>query len=283
MAEPIVVRRSQPFWLGGAAASGAAVFTHPIDQTKYRSQTLGGRHRLIDIAANTYATGGLRNFWTGLTASFLRQSTYGVTRFGTYAYLKEGRLPRVISESSWNTIVSGAIAGFAAGLTGGPAELILVRMCSDGIKPKENQFKYRNSLEGLYRIAKEEGFARVFRGTSMTCLRSVVLNASQLSSYDFIKRNLIATGHFEDNTLVYLLSSATAGTLATTLCAPIDVVKSRVQAATASGVSARLVLLQSLKSEGLPVLFRGWLPGWLRMMPNTILTFAFLEQLRKMF
>ena len=57
----------------------------------------------------------------------------------------------------------------------------MVRMCSDGVKPLAQRLGYRNALHGLYRIAKDEGTSRVFRGMGATCLRSVIMNASQLS------------------------------------------------------------------------------------------------------
>lgn len=43
------------------------------------------------------------------------------------------------------------------------------------------------------------------------------------------------------------------------------------------------ILTSSIRHEGLRVLFRGWLPAWLRMVPNTCLTFVFFEQLKRVF
>lgn len=40
------------------------------------------------------------------------------------------------------------------------------------------------------------------------------------------------------------------------------------------------VLTRSLKAEGPGFLFRGWTPAWMRLAPNTVLIFIFLEQLR---
>jgi hypothetical protein len=54
-------------------------------------------------------------------------------------------------------------------------------MCSDGVKEPAKRVNYRNAFHGLYRIAVDEGLKNVFRGTGVTVLRSVVMNASQLS------------------------------------------------------------------------------------------------------
>jgi dicarboxylate transporter 10 len=121
------------------------------------------------------------------------------------------------------------------------------------------------------------------------------MNASQLVSYDFFKETLLAHG-LENGMPLHILSSALSGTVATTICAPADVVKSRVMNASGNDGPVKL-LMESLKKEGPRFLFKGWLPAWsesplvfvmvvewlmvVRLTPNTICMFVFLEQLRK--
>lgn len=121
------------------------------------------------------------------------------------------------------------------------------------------------------------------------------------ASYDIIKENLLRTGYFADRTPLHLITAVCGGTIAVTLVAPVDVIKSRVQSASKSRVSDepqnrdfrrhRVVALtrqpvlsvvsHALRTEGVSVLFRGWLPAWCRMTPQTALTFVFYEQLRR--
>lgn len=79
-------------------------------------------------------------------------------------------------------------------------------------------------------------------------------------------------------------ASLIAGTVATTVCAPADVLKSRMQSmASENGVKSPglvSVFRRSLANEGPVFLFKGWFPAWIRLGPNTVLTFVFLEQLR---
>lgn len=57
-------------------------------------------------------------------------------------------------------------------------------------------------------------------------------------SYDLFKEALVGTGKFGgDDTKTHLLSSALGGTVAVTLVAPIDIVKSRVQSSRGNIVS----------------------------------------------
>lgn len=57
-------------------------------------------------------------------------------------------------------------------------------------------------------------------------------------SYDIIKENLLKTGYFTDTTPLHLITAVCGGTIAVTLVAPVDVIKSRVQSATRQRVSA---------------------------------------------
>jgi dicarboxylate transporter 10 len=59
----------------------------------------------------------------------------------------------------------------------------MVRMCADGTLPPSQRLHYKNAIHGLYRIWKEDGLARCFRGVQLTLARSVVMNAAQLSWY----------------------------------------------------------------------------------------------------
>ncbi|WWD17577.1 hypothetical protein CI109_102018 [Kwoniella shandongensis] len=278
-----IAMREHPVWLGGAAAMMSVCITHPIDQTKIRSQTQIVRLGMTATARQTVRSSGFFGLWHGLSGSLLRQATYGTARFGVYAKLKEidGRSKNAEKNSRWKLVKNGAIAGLVAGAVGAPGDLVMVRMSADGIKSPEQRLNYPSALHGIYRIARDEGLSKVFRGFGATCLRNVILNASQLPCYDVVKARLLRTGYIDDGIPLHLLTSAIGGTISVTLCAPVDVMKSRIQSSTLEGVVN--IVKRSLRAEGVSVLFRGWLPAWYRMMPSTMLTFAFLEQLRKVF
>lgn len=169
----------------------AVMFTHPIDQTKIRSQLQRSRTSMLETARRTVRTSSVLGLWEGLTGSLLRQATYGAARFGIYAELKE-RDRRKGRKGS--LVLNGAIAGLVSGIVGAPAgksikpgmsdkkELVMVRMCADVSLPVEQRSQYRNAFHGLYRIAKEDGLARCFHGIQLTTARSIVMNSTQLSA-----------------------------------------------------------------------------------------------------
>lgn len=113
----------------------------------------------------------------------------------------------------------------------------MVRLSTDALRPPSARFNYPNALSGLVSIARTEGLASVFRGWGPTCARSVVMNASQLSCYDLIKAWLLSTGRWREGVPLHLVTATMGGTVAVTLCSPLDVLKSRVQNSRTGGVS----------------------------------------------
>lgn len=70
------------------------------------------------------------------------------------------------------------------------------------------------------------------------------------------------------------------GAVATTLCQPVDVLKTRAMNAKPGEVKSILSLVKNTAKEGPLAFFKGYIPAFVRLAPHTILTFVFLEQLR---
>ncbi|KAF2651722.1 putative DIC1-mitochondrial dicarboxylate carrier protein [Lophiostoma macrostomum CBS 122681] len=285
------IKRKEPFWLGGAAASMAACCTHPLDQTKYRMQVLSTRISLIEAVRAFAIRDGIFSLWTGISASILRQSTYSTTRFALYGYFS-AKLAAMSSSphrpvSAPLTIASAGLAGGIAGVVGNPAEVILVRMCADGAKPPAERFGYKHAFDALLRVGREDGVAAYFRGLGPNIVRSVLMNVSQIATYAEAKKQLIRGLDMKDNIGTHVAASFVAGTVATTVCAPADVLKSRFQNATNSSSAGRVSIVRyvvdTAAKEGPGFLMKGWTPAWLRLAPNTVLTFVFMEKLKSFF
>lgn len=117
-------------------------------------------------------------------------------------------------------------------------------------------------------MVHQEGVTSLFRGLTPNLARAVLMNVSQLATYDFFKGSLLSSGYFEEGTLLHFSASFLAGTVATTVCSPADVVKARVMAAQGSGSGVIGALGDSVRKEGVKFLFRGWSPAWIRLSPN---------------
>ncbi|TFK30707.1 dicarboxylic acid transporter [Coprinopsis marcescibilis] len=279
-----------PFWLGGIAASMAATCTHPLDVTKVRMQTLEHdgvkRPSTIHIIHSSIKQSGVRSLYTGLSASLMRQMSYSLVRLGSYERIKEHMSKDGRHFSFLKSLLAASVAGGLGGLVGNPADVLFIRMTSDIVRPPEGRYNYSNAISGLVSLVREEGFKGLTTGIGTNMFRAVLMNASQVGSYEFCKANLLSKRipglgyQLQDNLVLHLISSTLAGTFATTVCSPADVVRSRVMASS-EGLSPAKVLVDSLRQEGIRFLFKGWTPAFIRLAPNTILLFVFYEQIKR--
>ena len=214
---------------------------------------------------------------TQLSASLLRQLTYSTTRFGIYSELKETFSTARSSPSLPSLIAMASTSGFLGGIAGNPADVLNVRMQHDAALPVEKRRNYKNAVDGLFRMTREEGWRSLWRGVWPNSMRAVLMTASQLASYDAFKRTLLSQTSLEDNLTTHFTASLLAGFVATTVCSPIDVIKTRVMSAK-DAESLLGLLSRTVKHEGIGWVFRGWVPSFVRLGPHTIATFLFLEQ-----
>ncbi|KAK1481231.1 hypothetical protein CCUS01_04343 [Colletotrichum cuscutae] len=300
-----------PFWFGGSASSMAACVTHPLDLANESLDSWYQTQALLRAVANNETTTslpkqevrrpdapknmvgtfthiirnhGVTGLYNGLSASLLRQMTYSTVRFGAYEEMKiratranDGKPP------SFPVLVAMAsAAGFIGGISGNAADVLNVRMQQDAALPAAERRNYSHALEGMLRMAREEGIMSWFRGVLPNSMRAAAMTASQLASYDTFKGMLIRHTPMGDNLTTHFTASFLAGVMAATVTSPIDVIKTRVMSAsTQEGLAHTLAKIY--KAEGLGWMFKGWVPSFLRLGPQTICTFVFLEMHRKVY
>ncbi|KAJ3480162.1 hypothetical protein NLI96_g8549 [Meripilus lineatus] len=282
--------QSYPFWLGGIGASSAAVCTHPLDVTKVRMQTMLAsaqtkRPTMFSVIRSSIAEAGVRSLYTGLSASLLRQMTYSLVRLGSFEPIKAS-LSSDGPPSPATTFLAAMLAGALGGMAGNPADVVFVRMTSDLTRPPEQRYGYSNAFTGVASLVKAEGPMGLARGLGTNLTRAILMNGSQVGSYDLFKRYLLSHPvpileyQFHDNLLCHIAASILAGTVATTVCSPADVMRSRLMSAPGDA-SPIAILKESLRNEGPRFLFKGWTPAWIRLGPNTVLMFVFYELLSR--
>ncbi|RVX76078.1 hypothetical protein B0A52_00435 [Exophiala mesophila] len=279
-----------PFWFGGSAASLAAVVTHPLDLIKVRLQTRTAQapKTTLGTIAFVFRNEGVLGLYAGLSAALLRQLTYSTVRFGVYEDLKTRFAPQPTEsnpkprQSLFNLVLMSSAAGFLGGIAGNPGDVLNVRMQSDASKPLDQRRNYKHALDGLIRMVREEGPASIFRGVEANSARALLMTSAQLASYDVFKQMCLQKLGMSDNLSTHFTASLAAGFVATTLCSPVDVIKTRVMSA-GDKVSILSVLTKATRKEGLLWMFRGWVPSFIRLGPQTICTMVFFEQHKKLY
>jgi dicarboxylate transporter 10 len=230
-------------------------------------------------------TQGPLGLYNGLSAALLRQLTYSTVRFGVYEDLKSRFNPRPTPTNPTpktpllSLVLMSSTAGFLGGIVGNPADVLNVRMQSDFAKPPAERRNYKHALDGLVRMFREEGPSSIFRGVGANSARAVLMTASQLASYDVFKGWILSNRVYpmRDSLLTHFTASLAAGFVATSVCSPVDVIKTRVMSA-AGKVNIIQLLRDATRHEGYLWMLRGWVPSFIRLGPQTIFTMMFFEQ-----
>ncbi|KFO26837.1 Mitochondrial dicarboxylate carrier [Fukomys damarensis] len=224
---------------------------------------------MTGMALQVVRTDGILALYNGLSASLCRQMTYSLTRFAIYETVRD----RLTKGSQgpvpfYSKVLLGGISGLTGGFVGTPADLVNV--------------SYAHALDGLYRVAREEGLRRLFSGATMASSRGALVTVGQLSCYDQAKQLVLSTGYLSDNILTHFVSSFIAGGCATFLCQPLDVLKTRLMNSKGEYQGVFHCAVETAKLGPL-AFYKGLFPAGIRLIPHTVLTFVFLEQLRKHF
>ncbi|KAK8150400.1 Mitochondrial dicarboxylate transporter [Beauveria asiatica] len=264
-----------PFWFGGSASSMAACVRL---QTRHGNAPKNMSGTFVHILKND----GIVGLYSGISASLMRQLTYSTVRFGVYEELKM-RYTRSGRTTTFPALTAMAVtAGFLGGIAGNFADVINVRMQHDAALPPDQRRNYKHALDGMARMARDEGLSSYFRGWLPNASRAAVMTAGQLATYDTFKGILIEYTPMGDNLTTHFSASFLAGLAAATATSPIDVIKTRVMSS-----SQKQDILQVIKdisrTEGMGWMFKGWVPSFLRLGPHTICTFVFLEAHRKLY
>lgn len=277
-------KRMSRWYFGGIASCAAACWTHPLDLIKVHLQTQQEvKLRMTGMAMHVVRSDGVMALYNGLSASLCRQITYSMTRFAIYETVRDklssgnqGPMP------FYQKILLAAFGGLTGGFVGTPADMVNVRMQNDVKLPLELRRNYAHALDGLICVWKEEGVRKLFSGASMASSRGALVTMGQLSCYDQAKQLVLGTGVMTDNIFTHFFASFIAGGCATVLCQPMDVVKTRLM--NSKGEYRGVVhCLTDTAKLGPKAFYKGLVPAGIRLIPHTVLTFIFLEQLRLYF
>ncbi|CAJ1336337.1 unnamed protein product, partial [Effrenium voratum] len=124
---------------------------------------------------------GLGAFYTGLTAGLTRQVVYTGARLGLFdnftQRMKTPGKPLGVMENGFCALAAGGLAA----LVGNPADLALIRMQADSMKPAAERSGYSNVFTTMGKIVASEGAAGLMAGAAPTATRAMALNFGMLA------------------------------------------------------------------------------------------------------
>jgi len=272
---------------------GAATFCHPIDVVRIQMQLYEFKGT-VDAVKSIVARSGVGSLYQGIGAAYLRQWTYGSCRMGLYSFfldkvkrdLPAGQQPSFVQKLGMGC-TSGAIGSFV----GNPAELAMVRMSADSRLEAAERRNYKNAVECILRVGREEGVLALWKGATPTVIRAMLLSSSTLAVYSECKAALPQKLPFLKKTELGTMfcSSLVSSFVANLVCVPFDVVKSRLQQMPAPKPGQPPLytgmvdcFTKGIAAEGPLVIYRGFLPAFIKLAPYTCISFILTENIMTM-
>lgn len=243
----------------------------------------------ISVGIKIIQTEGVAALFSGVSATMLRQTLYSTTRMGLYDVLKQKWTDKDSNSMPLGRkIAAGLLAGGIGAAVGNPADVAMVRMQADGRLPLAQRRNYKSVIDAITQMARQEGVTSLWRGSSLTVNRAMIVTASQLASYDQIKEMILEKGVMRDGLGTHVTASFAAGFVASVASNPVDVIKTRVMNMQVEAgrdppyKGALDCALKTVRAEGPMALYKGFIPTISRQGPFTVVLFVTLEQVRKL-
>jgi len=171
---------------------------------------------------------------------------------------------------------AGFLSGFMTTVIMAPGErikcLLQVQQASTG------PAKYSGPLDVARSLYREGGLRSIYRGSAATAARDAPASAAYFASYELIQRWLQGPDRQKLSVGSTLFAGGMAGICNWLVAIPMDVVKSRLQAAPEGMYSGALdVLKKLLQKEGFAALWKGAVPILLRSFPANAACFMGYE------
>ena len=272
----------------GVACGISGFLTNPCDVVKIRNQQFGGDKygKFFQTFRTIYAEEqGVRGLLKGAKPTVVRELTYSSFRMGMYEPIKDA-VTFTLGQEGGSPAVKWASAFLSGGIGSAlfnPVDLIKVRFQSNLPGQK---MPYNGSIFlALRTILKEEGLKTgLYKGSTATVFRAALLTSGQLGTYDVFKNNLLVQrlSFDKDKTSTHLTASLLASLVATTICNPADVIKTRMMNERSLGHGFFGSCSSLLVKEGAMAFMKGWMASYSRIGPHTVISFILVEKIRKL-
>ena len=282
-----LTRAALPFIIGGSSGMVATTCIQPIDMVKVRLQLFGEgakggpRPTPFSVTRDIIARGRVLDLYQGLSAGLLPQVVYGTARLGFFFIFEDALKSRAEKNGTKYGFKQRALAGLGAGglgaMIGNPTEVALIRMQSDGLRPKGQRANYRSAFDALARITKNEGIFALWNGAYPTVIRAMSTNFGQLAFFSEAKHQLQNRTNLSVQTRT-MAASAIAGFFAAFFSLPFDFMKTRLQKQTRAPDGSLPYkgmfdcFVKVARNEGLLRFYRGFGMYFLKMAPHSSVT-----------
>ncbi|XP_064811447.1 solute carrier family 25 member 48-like isoform X1 [Oncorhynchus masou masou] len=293
-------------WIGGASS---VIVGHPLDTVKTRLQAGKGYKNTLHCVLQIYRKETVAGFFKGLSFPLASITVYNSVVFGFF-----NNTQRVISKfrhgderqpcGMLDMTLASMLTGLMSVGLGAPVDLVKIRLQMQTLPclaenlnlagttgnvngniavrsmTLQGQPTYRGPIHCISSILRTEGIRGLYRGAGAMVLRDVPGYTLYFIPYALFRRWLSSEGRSSPHPCSIWVSGGLAGSISWVTATPADVVKSRLQADALHARKYRGIvhcIIQSYKTEGIHVFFRGASVNAIRGFPMSATMFLGYE------
>lgn len=234
----------------------------------------------LDCAKKIVVDKGILALYKGLSTLVIGTFAKAAIRFYSYHQYAQLIFPVGEAPKSYHMMLAGLAAGMTeAVIAVAPTETVKTKLIHDMNRP---QPQYRGLIDGTRAIIKSEGIAGIYRGVFPTMLRQGANSAIRFTVFSKAQ-TFWAEDSSLNKTARSFINGGIAGTAATLLTMPIDVVKTRMQGMNAS--QYRNVVhcaVEVFKHEGIVAFWKGTTPRLSRVVFSSSIVFGLQDAIMQL-
>eukprot|EP01089_Gocevia_fonbrunei_P022942 TRINITY_DN9472_c0_g1_i2.p1 TRINITY_DN9472_c0_g1~~TRINITY_DN9472_c0_g1_i2.p1 ORF type:complete len:303 (-),score=37.21 TRINITY_DN9472_c0_g1_i2:5-913(-) len=266
---------------------------YPLRLVKTRMQIDGSNLADLGKAGKAYErtstafvhiikTEGFRGLFSGSSIFVAGLISMRLIQFGSYDMCQNYLGSKFIGHDFLNSTISGGVSGFLTAFTWVPTEVISQHMSV------ETSITNRPKASVIIRkLFHAEGIRGFYKGFWLSTVGLLPFTSSLFAMFELSKDFLTrALNTDKKNPIVHTLAGCFAGTAATVIYAPIDMVKTRLQIQHKTPGQAKLstwkIVTNAAKLEGYSAFWKGVVPRIMSLAPIMAFNLAIFEQVRKL-
>lgn len=259
------------FLAGSLSGTCSTLLFQPLDLVKTRVQQTGPSTSLVRVISTVVSQDSVRGLWRGLVPSLVRT----VPGVGLY-FSSMHQMKTSLCDGRPTALQSALIGSSARALSGSvmiPFTVIKTRF-------ESRAFNYSSTAHALSSILRTEGLRGLTRGLGPTLVRDVPFSGLYLMFYEQLKTWVPEeVSGTQSSAAVHFSCGLVAGLLASLVTQPADVIKTRLQLSSGSGLRLTGAVLQIYRDRGLGGFTTGIVPRSLRRTLMAALAWTFYERM----
>ena len=259
------------FLAGSLSGTCSTLLFQPLDLVKTRIQQTGPGTSLVRVISSVVSQDSVRGLWRGLVPSLVRT----VPGVGLY-FSSMHQMKTSLCDGRPTALQSALIGSSARALAGSvmiPFTVIKTRF-------ESRAFNYSSTAHALSSILRTEGLRGLTRGLGPTLVRDVPFSGLYLMFYEQLKIWVPEeVSRSQSSAAVHFSCGLMAGLLASLVTQPADVIKTRLQLSSGSGLRFTGAVLQIYGDRGLGGFTTGLVPRSLRRTLMAALAWTVYERM----